>query len=165
MYWSPTLRVRPSSVTAAVVSPTPVSVVDSEQKHTVTSARASHSVHVPKIEIDLSGGSDDGDLDIDLPELEEFDETRSTRNREYKLPVAQGGMNCVAASITGTEDEKEADSTNSIVNHCTQGTSCSGLCITADVGVQTKHNRIFKVIPSVPHIRLVMSMLQQWPSV
>jgi hypothetical protein len=191
MYCAPSLRVRQS--------PTASSVVEVEQKYTIATSSVPSSVHVSKVEIDLSGGSDDGDLDIDLPELEEFD--------TYKLPAVQGGTVSAAASLTGNQDQKKVDSTkstshiarieesidqyniehkpplvldqagvnlttriidtqdqhgkNSANCHITgdaKNTNCAGLCSTAEAGVQTKHNRIFKVTP----MRLAdMSALQQ----
>ncbi len=139
MCWAPPLHVRPSSAMAVVAPLTPVSIVDHEAKHTVAAPRASSTeLHVPKIEIDLSGASDDGDMDINLPDLEEFEESSSQHNNEHKSLLAQGQ--------DGVVPQSGIDSTSTNIKGCAKSISCSGLWATAEAGVQTKHNRIFKVI-------------------
>ncbi len=135
MYFAPSSHGR-----AAAVSPDPAprtlsSPKDYEQKHPAVAFNVTtEPPHQPTtIDIDLScTSSDDGDMDMDMdmPELE-LEEGQDT-DSSHHLPVAQdqNGIGSTMQAVAGA---------------ASRSTSVSGLRTTAEAGVQSNHNMVFKV--------------------
>ncbi len=144
MYFAPTSLRRAAAAIPATAPCTSYSPVAYEQKPPAATSHASTEHQLSKIDIDLSGVSDDGDVDVDVDVDVDMDMDMDMDMNIPELEVEESGD-------TGTDTTHYlhvAQDQNGIPS-TSKSTSISDLRTTAEVGVQSNYNYVFKVSPRI----------------